>query len=41
MSDYIQELKDVIRKLRGAEARHVEGVLLKETFQGKTVGGNC
>ena len=34
---YIQELQDVIRKLHGAEATHVESVPVKETFQGKTV----
>jgi hypothetical protein len=34
---YIQELQDVIRRLHGAEARHVESVPVKETFQGKTV----
>lgn len=35
--NYIEELKDVIRKLHGAEATHVESVPVKETFQGKTV----
>lgn len=34
---YIEELRDVIRKLHGVEARHVESVRVKETFQGKTV----
>ena len=34
---YIDELKDVIRRLHGAEATHVESVPVKETFQGKTV----
>ena len=34
---YIQELRDVIRRLHGAEATHVESVAVKETFQGKTV----
>lgn len=33
----IDELKDVIRKLHGAEATHVETVPVTETFQGKTV----
>src|SRR5438876_1807841 len=33
----IQELQDVIRKLHGAEARHIESVPVKESFQGKTV----
>lgn len=34
---YIEELKEVIRRLHGAEATHVETVPIKETFQGKTV----
>src|SRR5438874_10976333 len=34
--DYIQELRDVIRRLHGAEATHVESVPVKETFQDKT-----
>lgn len=33
----IEQLKDVIRKLHGAEATHVETVPVKETFQGQTV----
>ena len=33
----IDELKDVIRKLHGTEATHVETVPVKEIFQGKTV----
>jgi hypothetical protein len=33
----IQELQDVIRKLHGVEAEHVETVPVKETFQGETV----
>ena len=36
MSD-IQELRDVIRRLHGAEATHVQSVPVKEVFQGKTV----
>jgi len=36
-SDYIEGLRDVIRRLHGAEARHVESVPVKEMFQGKTV----
>jgi hypothetical protein len=35
--DYIEELKDVIRRLHGVEASHIESVPVKETFQGKTV----
>lgn len=33
----IEELRDVIRRLHGADVRHVESVPVKETFQGKTV----
>jgi hypothetical protein len=36
-SDYINELKDVIRRLHGAEATHVKSVTVKETFKGETV----
>jgi hypothetical protein len=35
--NYITELKDVIRRLHGAEATHVESVPVKEMFQGHTV----
>lgn len=34
---YIEELRDVIRRLHGAEATHVESVAVKETFKGQTV----
>jgi hypothetical protein len=34
---YIEELKDVIRRLHGAEATHVGSVPVKEIFQGRTV----
>ena len=37
MSEYIQELRDVIRRIHGAEASHVESVPVKETFEGRTV----
>ena len=37
MANYIEELKDVIRRLHQAEATHVESVPVKESFQGKTV----
>ena len=37
MGGYIQELQDVIRRLHGAEATHVESVPVKETFKGQTV----
>jgi hypothetical protein len=35
--EYIQELCDMIRRLHGVEAQHIESVPVKETFQGKTV----
>ena len=34
---YIQELRDVIRHLHGAEATHLESVPVKEVHQGRTV----
>jgi hypothetical protein len=34
---YIEELRDVIRKLHGVESKHIESVPVKEMFQGKTV----
>lgn len=33
----IDELRGVIRKLHGADSRHVESVTVKEIFQGRTV----
>jgi aminoglycoside phosphotransferase (APT) family kinase protein len=33
----INELRDIIRKLHGVEATHVETVPVKETFRGQTV----
>ena len=36
-AEYINELRDVIRRVHGAEATHVESVPVWETFQGKTV----
>ena len=35
--NYIDELRDVIRRLHGVESTHVESVPIKEVFQGKTV----
>jgi hypothetical protein len=35
--NYIDELRDVIRRLHGVESSHVESVPIKEVFQGKTV----
>jgi hypothetical protein len=37
VSAYLEELRDVIRKLHGAEPTHVESVPIKETFRGETV----
>jgi len=34
---YIQELQDVIHRLHGAKATHVQSAPVKEIFQGKTV----
>jgi hypothetical protein len=34
---YIQELREVIKRLHGADATHVESVPVKETFKGRTV----
>jgi hypothetical protein len=34
---YLDELREVIRRLHGAEATHVESVPVKETFRGETV----
>jgi len=33
---YIEELRDVIRRLHSVESKHVESVPVKEMFQGKT-----
>ncbi len=34
---YLDDLRNVIRRLHGVEAVHVASVPIKETFQGKTV----
>jgi hypothetical protein len=34
---YLEELRDVIRRVHGAEATHVESVPVKETFKDETV----
>jgi hypothetical protein len=34
---YIEELRDVIKRLHGVDSTHVESVPVKETFQGKTI----
>jgi hypothetical protein len=36
MTTYLEELRDVIRHLHGAEATHIETVPVKETFRGET-----
>lgn len=35
--NHIQELRETILRLHGADATHVESVPVKETFQGKTI----
>ena len=34
---YIEELREVIRKLHGVESTHVESVPVREIYQGETV----
>jgi len=34
---YLEELRDVIRRVHGVESEHVDSVPVKETFQGQTV----
>jgi hypothetical protein len=34
---HIQELRDVIHRLHGGKAKHLESVPVKESFQGQTV----
>jgi hypothetical protein len=36
---YLEELRDVIKRLHGSDASHVETVPVKETFGGQTVWG--
>jgi hypothetical protein len=38
---YIEELRDVIRRLHGVGSKHVGSVPVKETFQGRTVWDGC
>jgi hypothetical protein len=38
---YIEELRDVIRRLHGVESKHVGSVPIKETFQGRTIWDGC
>jgi hypothetical protein len=37
MTDYIDRLRDAIRRLHGCESEHVESVPVKENFRGQTV----
>jgi hypothetical protein len=37
MSEYIEELRGVIRKLHGVESKHIESVPITEKFNGQTV----
>jgi hypothetical protein len=34
---YLDELRDVIKRLHGADAKHVESVPVREMFRGETV----
>ena len=34
---YLEELRDIIRRVHGVESEHVESVPVKETFKGDTV----
>jgi hypothetical protein len=34
---YIDELREVIKRLHGVEAAHIQSVPVKETFQGRTI----
>jgi hypothetical protein len=35
--NYIDKVRDVIRRLHGVESTHIESVPIKEVSQGKTV----
>lgn len=37
MTEYLDELRGVIKKLHGVDSHHVESVPVKEVFKGKTV----
>jgi hypothetical protein len=34
---YLEELRDVIRRLHGVDSAHIESVPIKEEFQGRTI----
>ena len=36
-SEYVEELRGVIKRLHGVESKHVESVPVKEGFEGRTV----
>jgi hypothetical protein len=38
---YIEELREVIRRLHGVESKHIASVPIKETFRGRTVWDGC
>jgi len=38
MESYVAELKDIIRRLHGAEATHVESVPVKKRSKGREFG---
>jgi hypothetical protein len=38
---YIEELRNVIRRLHSVESRHVASIPIKETFGGSTVWDGC
>jgi hypothetical protein len=38
---YVEDLRDVIRRLHGVESKYVASVPVKETFQGRTVWDGC
>ncbi len=37
MSEYVEELRSVIRRLHGVESEHIGSVAVKEEFRGLTV----
>ena len=38
---YIEELRDVIRRLHGVDSNHLGSVPIKESFRGETVWDGC
>ena len=37
MASYIEDLRDVIRRVHGVESKHLESVPVKEEYEGQTV----